>query len=51
MATIATPRHGDENKNIRGEGAKETGLELKLGVEDGEGEVTARAVGLAGLDE
>ncbi|CAE6372473.1 unnamed protein product [Rhizoctonia solani] len=51
MATIATPRHGDENKSIRGEGEKETGLELKLGVEDGEGEVTARAVGLAGLDE
>ncbi|KAH7320471.1 hypothetical protein B0J17DRAFT_633714 [Rhizoctonia solani] len=52
MATIATPRHDDESKNLRGEGAKETGLDLKLGVEeDGDGEVTARAVGLAGLDE
>ncbi|KAJ1301899.1 hypothetical protein OPQ81_000739 [Rhizoctonia solani] len=52
MATIATPRHDDESKNLRGEGAKETGLDLKLGVEeDGDGEVTARAVGLAVLDE
>ncbi|KAG8751957.1 hypothetical protein FRC11_008822 [Ceratobasidium sp. 423] len=52
MATIATPRHDDENRNLRGEGAKETGLQLKLGgEEDGDGEVTARAVGLAGLDE
>ncbi|CAE6471893.1 unnamed protein product [Rhizoctonia solani] len=52
MATIATPRHDDESKNVRGEGAKETGLDLKLGLgEDGQGEVTARAVGLAGLDE
>ncbi|KAF8734944.1 Mov34 protein, partial [Rhizoctonia solani] len=52
MATIATPRHDDESKNVRGEGAKETGLDLKLDVEEGEeGEVTARAVGLAGLDE
>ncbi|CAE6529588.1 unnamed protein product [Rhizoctonia solani] len=52
MATIATPRHDDESKTLRGEGAKETGLQLKLGAEeDGDGEVTARAVGLAGLDE
>ncbi|CAE6517230.1 unnamed protein product [Rhizoctonia solani] len=49
MATIATPRHDDECKNLRGEGTKETGLDLKLGGEDGE--LTARAVGLAGLDE
>ncbi|CAE7112802.1 unnamed protein product [Rhizoctonia solani] len=48
MATIATPRHDDESKNLRGEGTKETGLDLKLGME---GEVTARAVGLAVLDE
>ncbi|KAF8755625.1 Mov34 protein [Rhizoctonia solani] len=49
MAAIATPRHDDESKNVRGEGAKETGLDLKLDVEEGEeGEVTARAVGLAG---
>jgi hypothetical protein len=52
MATIATPRHDDESKNMRGEGIKGTGLDLKLGGgEDGEGEVTALAVGLAGLDE
>ncbi|KAL5638096.1 hypothetical protein ACGC1H_002373 [Rhizoctonia solani] len=52
MATIATPRHDDECKHLRGEGIKETGLDLKLGrEEDGDGEVTARAVGLAGLDE
>ncbi|KAG9122002.1 hypothetical protein FRC07_001797 [Ceratobasidium sp. 392] len=54
MATIATPRHEDENKGVRGlpqvHGGKETGLQLKLNGE-GEGEATALAVGLAGIEE
>ncbi|KAB5589618.1 COP9 signalosome complex subunit 5 [Ceratobasidium theobromae] len=48
MATIATPRHDDESKNIRGEG-EEAGLKLCLGGIDGQ--VTALTVGLAGLDD
>jgi hypothetical protein len=50
MATVATPRYDEENKNVRSLGAKESGLGLKLHGE-GEGEATALSVGLAVLDE
>ncbi|KAG8725318.1 hypothetical protein FRC09_002200 [Ceratobasidium sp. 395] len=55
MATIATPRHEDDNKGVRSllqvhGGGMESGLQLKLNG-DGEGEATALAVGLAGIEE
>ncbi|KAG8725317.1 hypothetical protein FRC09_002199 [Ceratobasidium sp. 395] len=54
MATIATPRHEDDNRRVRvlpqaHGGGKESGLQLKLNG-DGEGEATALAVGLAGIE-
>ncbi|KAG8742900.1 hypothetical protein FRC10_000759 [Ceratobasidium sp. 414] len=53
LATVATPRHEDDGKAMRGlpqvhGGGKESGLQLKL---NGEDVATALAVGLAGIEE